>query len=72
MAKNDSIRLPHGKTPQILVFQTKWTAIESNYGPSFIHAHIVKCIGLKGLKMPPPKKSKIDSLDKNDSKMVKN
>ena len=57
MAKNDSIRLPHGKTPQILVFQTKWTVIESNYGPSFIYAHIVKCIGLKGLKMPPPLKS---------------
>ena len=38
------------KLPKFLkavVFQTKWTVIEPNYGPSFIDAHVVKCIGLK-------------------------
>ena len=47
-----------------VVFQTKWTVIEPNYGPSFIDAHVVKCIGLKEAWNSPPKKSKIDFLDK--------
>ena len=35
------------KFPKAVVFQTKWTEIEPNYGPSFIDAHVVKCKGLK-------------------------
>ena len=63
------------KLPKFLkavVFQTKWTVIEPNYGPSFIYAHVIKYIGLKEAQNSPPKKSKIDFLDKNDYKMVKN
>ena len=51
------------KLPKFLkavVFQTKWTVIEPNYGPSFIDAHVVKCIGLKEAQNSPLKKSKID------------
>ena len=55
-----------------VVFQTKWTVIEPNYGPSFIYAHFSKYVGLKEAQNGPPKESKIDSLDKNDYKMVKN
>ena len=63
------------KLPEFLkavIFQTKWTVIEPNYGPSFIYAHVVKCIGLTEAQNGPPKKSKNDFLDKNDYKMVKN
>ena len=38
------------KLPKFLkavVFQTKWTVIEQNFGSSFIYVHVVKCIGLK-------------------------
>ena len=62
------------KLPQFLkavVFQTKWTVIEPNYGPSFIDAHVVKCIGLKEAQISPPKSSKLTFWTKNDYKMVK-
>ena len=55
------------KLPKFLkavIFQTKWTVIEPNYGPSFIYAHVVKYIG-------PPKKSKIDFLEKKTTKWKK-
>ena len=64
-----------GKFPEFLkvvVFLTKWTVIGPNYGPSFIYAHIVKCIGLKEAQNCPLKYSKIDILDKNHYKMIKN
>ena len=57
---------------KVVVFWTKWTVIEPNYGPSFIYAHAVKYIGLKKAQNGPPKKTKIDFFDKNDYKMVKN
>ena len=56
----------------MMVYLTEWTVIEPNYGLSFIYAHVVKCVGLKEAQNSPPKKSKIDFLDKNDYKMVKN
>ena len=62
------------KLPQFLkavVFQTKWTVIEPNYGPSFIDAHVVKCIGLKEAQNSPLKSSKLMFWTKNDYKMVK-
>ncbi len=50
-------------------FQTKRTVIETNYGPSFIGARVVKCIGLNEAQKSPTKKSKIDFLDNNDYKI---
>ena len=50
------------KLPKFLkavVFQTKWTVIEPNYGPSFIDAHVVKCIGLKEAQNSPLKSPKL-------------
>ena len=47
------------KLPKFLkavVFQTKWTVIEPNYGPSFIYAHVVKNVGLKEAQNGTPKK----------------
>ena len=64
------VKLP--KFLRVEEFWTKWTVIEPNYGPSFIYAHVVKCIGLTEAQNGPPKKSKNDFLDKNDYKMVKN
>ena len=60
------VKLP--KILKVVVFQTKWTVIEPNYGPSFIYAHIVKCIGLKEAQNGPPKKSKIDFLERKTTK----
>ena len=62
------------KLPKFLkavVFQTKWTVIEPNYGPSFIDAHVVKCIGLKEAQNSPLKSSKLTFWTKKDYKMVK-
>ena len=50
------------KLPKFLkavVFQTKWTVIEPNYGPSFIYAHFAKYIGLKEAQNGPLKSQKL-------------
>ena len=60
------VKLP--KFLKVVVFQTNWTVVEPNYGPSFIYAHIVKCIGLKEAQNSPPKKSKIDFLGTKTTK----
>ena len=55
------------KLPQFLkavVFQNKWTVIEPNYGPSFIDAHVVKCI-------VPLKSPTLTFWTKKDYKLVK-
>ena len=51
------VKLP--KFLRLVVFQTKWTVIEPNYGPSFIYAHVVKCIGLKEAQNGPLKSLKL-------------
>ena len=53
------------KFRKAVVFQTKWTVIEPNYGPSFIYAHVVKYIGLK---MAPIKSQKLTFLTKMTTK----
>ena len=51
------VKLP--KFLKVVVFKTKWTIIEPNYGPSFICAHIVKCIGHKEAQNDPLKSQKL-------------
>ena len=51
------VKLP--KFLEAVVFQTKWTAIELIYGPSFIYAHAIKCIGLKEAQNSPLKSPKL-------------
>ena len=51
------VKLP--KFLKAVVFQTKWTAIELNYGPSFIYAHGFKCTGLKEAQNGPLKSPKL-------------
>ena len=51
------VKLP--KFLKAVVFQTKWTAIELNYGPSFIYAHAIKFIGLKEAQNGPLKSPKL-------------
>ena len=51
------VKLP--KFLKAVVFQTKWAVIELNYEPSFIYAHIAKCLGLKEAQNSPLKCSKL-------------
>ena len=46
--------------------------IDPNYGLSVMYGYVVQCRGLKEAPNFPPKKSKIDVLDKNHYKIVKN
>ena len=51
------VKLP--KFLKAMVFLTKWTAIELNYGPSFTYDHAFKCIGLKEAQNGPLKSPKL-------------